>query len=269
MPFVRIDVPKGPAGFAEQAGEAVHRALVEALGIPEGDRFQVLTEHEPGRLVADRSFLGVERSERVVLVDITLVAGRSVALKRALYAAVADRLAEVGVRREDVLVGLNEVRAEDFSFGEGKAQYADGLPPHLAPKPAAASASASVPAPDATPVASLPFTAAVPHGDFTFISGQVGLDPATDALPPGGVAAQFEQAVANLEAVLAARGRTLADVVRVGVYLTDMDDYAAMNDAYRKAFAEPYPARTAIGVAGLPLGALVEIDAIVGDRGAR
>ncbi|MBS2535934.1 Rid family detoxifying hydrolase [Catenulispora sp. NF23] len=269
MPFVRIDVPKGPAGFAEQAGEAVHRALVDSLGIPEGDRFQVLTEHEPGRLVADRSFLGVERSERVVLVEVTLVAGRSVALKRTLYAAVADRLAEVGVRREDVLISLNEVRVEDFSFGEGKAQYADSLPPHLAAKPAQAQSSASAPAPDATPVASLPFTAAVPHGDFTFISGQVGVDPATGALPPGGVAAQFEQAVANLEAVLGARGRTLADVVRVGVYLTDMADYAAMNDAYREAFAEPYPARTAIGVAGLPLGAVVEIDAIVGDRGAR
>lgn len=115
----------------------------------------------------------------------------------------------------------------------------------------------------------LPFTAAVPHGGFTFVSGQVGVDPATDTLRPGGVAAQFEQAVANLEAVLAASGRTLADVVRVGVYLADMDDYAAMNDAYREAFAEPYPARTAIGVAALPLGAAVEIDAIAADRSAR
>ncbi|MEZ0109618.1 2-iminobutanoate/2-iminopropanoate deaminase [Catenulispora sp. EB89] len=118
-------------------------------------------------------------------------------------------------------------------------------------------------------IESLPFTAAVPHAGFTFVSGQVGVDPASGALPPGGVVAQFEQAVANLEAVLAASGRTLADVLRVGVYLTDMDDYAAVNDAYRKAFAEPYPARTAIGVVALPLGAAVEIDAIVADRGAR
>ena len=118
-------------------------------------------------------------------------------------------------------------------------------------------------------IESLPFTAAVPHAGFTFVSGQVGVDPASGALSPGGVVAQFEQAVANLGAVLAASGRTLADVLRVGVYLTDMDDYAAVNDAYRKAFAEPYPARTAIGVAGLPLGAAVEIDAIVADRGAR
>lgn len=261
MPIVRIDVPKGPAAFVEQAGEAVHRALVEALGIPEGDRFQVLTEHEPGRLSADRSFLGVDRSESVVLVEVTLVAGRSVALKKALYAAIADRLAEVGVRREDVLVCLNEVGAEDFSFGEGKAQYADGLPPHLAGRQAPSSAPASI--------ASLPFTAAVPHGGFTFVSGQVGVEPATGALRPGGVTAQFEQAVANLEAVLADSGRTLTDVVRVGVYLADMDDYPAMNAAYREAFAEPYPARTAIGVAALPLAAAVEIDAIVADRSAR
>lgn len=111
--------------------------------------------------------------------------------------------------------------------------------------------------------APLPFTPAVPHGDFVFVSGQVGLDPRTGELAAGGVAGQFAQAAANLAAVLAASGRTLADVVRVGVYLADMDDYAAMNDAYREAFAEPYPARTAIGVAALPLGAAVEIDAIV------
>lgn len=262
MPIVRIDAPKGPAGFVEQTGEAVHRALVEALGIPEEDRFEVLAEHEPGRLTADRSFPGVDRSENVILVEVTLVAGRSVSRKKALYAAIADRLAEVGVRREDVLVCLNEVRAEDFSFGEGKAQYADGLPPHLT-----AGRVPSSPAP--APIAALPFTPAVPHGGFTFVSGQVGVDPGTGALRPGGVTAQFEQAVANLEAVLAVSGLTLADVVRVGVYLTDMDDYAAMNDAYRKAFTEPYPARTAIGVAGLPLSAAVEIDAIVADRSAR
>jgi 2-iminobutanoate/2-iminopropanoate deaminase len=261
VPFVRIDVPKGPAGFIEQVGEAVHHALVEALGIPEGDRFQVLMEHEPGRLSADRSYLGVDRSESVVLVEVTLAAGRSVSLKKALYAAVADRLAEAGVRREDVLICLNEVGAEDFSLGAGKAQYADVLPPHLAALREPSHAPASV--------AALPFTAAVPHGGFTFVSGQVGVDPATGALRPGGVTAQFEQAVTNLEAVLAASGRTLADVLRVGVYLTDMDDYAAMNEVYRKAFAEPYPARTAIGVAALPLGAAVEIDAIVADRSAR
>lgn len=115
----------------------------------------------------------------------------------------------------------------------------------------------------------LPFTAAVPHGDFTFVSGQVGLDPATGALAEGGVTAQFEQAVANLSAVLASSDKTLADIVRVGVYLTDMNDYDAMNEAYRKAFAQPYPARTAIGVVALPLGAAVEIDAIVaGGRAA-
>lgn len=130
-------------------------------------------------------------------------------------------------------------------------------------------AAAPVPSPsDAVrPVASLPFTAAVGYGGFTFVSGQIGVDPASGALAVG-VVAQFEQAVANLAGVLAGSGRTLADVVRVGVYLADMGDYAAMNEAYRGAFAQPFPARTAIGVAALPLGAAVEIDAIVADRGA-
>ena len=122
-------------------------------------------------------------------------------------------------------------------------------------------------APTSPDIRTLPFTAAVPHGDFTFVSGQVGVDPTTGELAKGGVTAEFEQAVANLAKLLAASDLNLADIVRVGVYLADMKDYAAMNDAYRKAFPEPYPARTAIGVAALPLGAAVEIDAIA--AGAR
>lgn len=120
----------------------------------------------------------------------------------------------------------------------------------------------------AVDIRTLPFTAAVAHGGLTFVSGQVGLDPATGALAKGGIEAEFEQAVANLAHVLEAADMSLSDIVRVGVCLTDMNDYAAMNDAYRKAFAEPYPARTAIGVAGLPLGAAVEIDAIVANTQA-
>ena len=114
----------------------------------------------------------------------------------------------------------------------------------------------------ADPVA--PFSAGIRRDGFIFLSGQVGQDPATGALIDGDVAAQTEQIFKNLVSVLEAAGKTLDDVVRVGVYLTDMNDFAAMNSVYGTSFAQPYPARTAIGVVALPLGAAVEIDAIVG-----
>ena len=107
-----------------------------------------------------------------------------------------------------------------------------------------------------------PFSQAVKGGEAIYLSGQVGHDPATGRLVEGGVAAQAEQALRNLAAVLEAAGRTLDDVVRVGVYLADMGDFAAMNEVYARHFASPYPARTTIGVAALPLGAAVEIDCV-------
>jgi 2-iminobutanoate/2-iminopropanoate deaminase len=107
-----------------------------------------------------------------------------------------------------------------------------------------------------------PFSHAVRSGDALYASGQVGLDPATGRVVDGGVEAQTEQAFRNLEAVLRAAGRSFADVVRVGVYLTDMRDFAAMNAVFARWFEAPYPARTTIGVAALPLGAAVEIDLV-------
>jgi len=108
-----------------------------------------------------------------------------------------------------------------------------------------------------------PFSPAVRGaGDAIYLSGQVGQDPANGRLVEGGVAAQTEQALRNLQAVLEAAGRTLDDVVRVGVYLADMGDFAAMNEVYARWFERPYPARTTIGVAALPLGAAVEIDLV-------
>jgi 2-iminobutanoate/2-iminopropanoate deaminase len=107
-----------------------------------------------------------------------------------------------------------------------------------------------------------PFSPAVRGGEAIYLSGQVGQDPATGRLVEGGVAAQAEQALRNLAAVLEAAGRTLDDAVRVGVYLADMGDFAAMNEVYARHFAAPYPARTTIGVAALPLGAVVEIDLV-------
>jgi len=108
----------------------------------------------------------------------------------------------------------------------------------------------------------LPFSPGVRAGGLIFLSGQIGTDPSTDRLVDGGVAERAAQVIRNLAAVLEAAGRTLDDVVRVGVYLADMGNFAAMNEVYARHFAQPYPARTTIGVAALPLGAAVEIDLV-------
>lgn len=107
-----------------------------------------------------------------------------------------------------------------------------------------------------------PFSPAIRTEEFVFISGQVGQDPATGALVSGGIERQAEQAFVNLSHVLSASGKTFNDIVRVGVYLTDMKKFATMNAIYAKYFTEPYPARTTIAVAALPLGAEFEIDAV-------
>lgn len=107
-----------------------------------------------------------------------------------------------------------------------------------------------------------PFSSAVSSQGFVFLSGQVGQDPVTKKVVDGGVEAQTAQIFSNLAAVLEAAGKTLSDVVRVGVYLTDMNDFAAMNTVYAEHLREPYPARTTIAVLALPFGAAVEIDMV-------
>ena len=125
MPLVRISLRKGRAAeFRRKLGDAVHRALVDTIGVPEADRFQVLTEHEPGDLVYDSEYLGVARSDNIVIIQITLSAGRSLEKKRKLYRRVAHNLGELGVRREDVWINLVEVAKENWSFGNGVASYA-------------------------------------------------------------------------------------------------------------------------------------------------
>lgn len=104
-----------------------------------------------------------------------------------------------------------------------------------------------------------PYTPMVRAGDWLIASGQLGL--ADGALVDGGVPAQLNQAIANLEALLEGSGASLAAVAKVTVFLIDMADYTAMNDAYVAAFGEHRPARSALAVAGLPLGAAVEIEA--------
>lgn len=108
-----------------------------------------------------------------------------------------------------------------------------------------------------------PFSQAVNAGGFIYFSGQVGQDPTTGKLVAGGIAAETDRIFRNLSAVLKAAGKSFEDVVRAGVYLTSIGDYAALNGIYAKHWSEPFPARTVIGVAALPLGACVEIDLVV------
>ena len=112
----------------------------------------------------------------------------------------------------------------------------------------------------ATPVG--PFSLAIVDDGRVYTSGQIAQDAATGKLIDGGVATQTAQAIANVEAVLAAAGKSLADVLKVNVYLTDMKNFAEMNQIYAERFPAPYPARTTVAVAGLPLGAAVEIEVI-------
>ena len=107
-----------------------------------------------------------------------------------------------------------------------------------------------------------PYSQGVAAGDLVFCAGQVGLDPASGKLVPGGVAAETARAVENLGAVLGAAGLSLADVAKTTVFLLDLAEFAAMNEVYGRHFTPPYPARATVQVAALPAGARVESDAI-------
>ncbi|WP_440073685.1 tautomerase family protein [Streptosporangium sp. OZ121] len=136
MPFVQISLYRSRHGRARQVGDRVHQAMVETLNIPADDKFQILTEHSSGELVYDPSFLGIDRTDGIVMIQITLATGRSRQLKTALFARIAELLAETpGIRPQDIFVTLVEASAENFSFGNGEAQFAYHLPPHLASAP--------------------------------------------------------------------------------------------------------------------------------------
>jgi phenylpyruvate tautomerase PptA (4-oxalocrotonate tautomerase family) len=126
MPLARIDLPAGKsAAYRAAVGEVVYSAMLSALNVPKNDRFQVISEHPGGNLVIDSDYLGIHRSADAMVVQVTLNEGRSLESKRAFYKAIADGLHEsLGLRREDVLINLVEVRKENWSFGNGEAQYA-------------------------------------------------------------------------------------------------------------------------------------------------
>ena len=127
MPLVRISLRQGTtAQFRKAIGDGVHRAMVEALAVPPDDRFQVITEHLPEGLVYDPHYLRVQRSDGVVFVQITLSNGRKPQQKRLFYKRVAEILKESpGVRPQDLVINLVEVSWENWSFGDGEAQYMD------------------------------------------------------------------------------------------------------------------------------------------------
>jgi phenylpyruvate tautomerase PptA (4-oxalocrotonate tautomerase family) len=125
MPLVRISLVKGKTpAYRRKLGDAIHNALVDTIDVPLADRFQLLTEHEPGDLVYDPGFLGIARTNDIVIVQITISTGRTLEKKRALFRRIADNLAALGLRREDAWVNLIEVAKENWSFGNGVASYA-------------------------------------------------------------------------------------------------------------------------------------------------
>lgn len=112
------------------------------------------------------------------------------------------------------------------------------------------------------PAAIGPYSQAIDTGGFVFVAGQVGLDPASGELVEGGVEAQAERALRNIQAILDAAGLTIADVVKTTVLLADIGDFAAINAVYARFVSDPPPARATYAVAALPRGALIEIEAI-------
>ena len=126
MPLVRISLREGkPETYRRALADGIHRAMVDAINVPPLDRFQVITEHPAESLIYDPAYLGIVRSDDMVFVQITLNAGRSTEQKRALYARMAELLqASPGLRPQDLLISLVEVSQENWSFGNGQAQYA-------------------------------------------------------------------------------------------------------------------------------------------------
>ena len=116
---------------------------------------------------------------------------------------------------------------------------------------------------DSAPAAIGPYSQATRAGNLVFFSGQIPLDPVTGEIVPGDIAAQARRAFDNLKAVSEAAGGTLDDIVRVGLYLTDLSQFAAVNAVMGEYFAQPYPARSTIEVPALPKGAAFEVDAVM------
>jgi phenylpyruvate tautomerase PptA (4-oxalocrotonate tautomerase family) len=126
MPLVRIDLQKGKdASYRQKAGQVVYEAMLATINVPKDDRFQIIAEHASDNFIFDPDYLGIHRTNDLIIVQIFLNEGRTLAQKQAFYKAIADGLSEtLGIRKEDVFIGLVEVKKENWSFGNGIAQYA-------------------------------------------------------------------------------------------------------------------------------------------------
>jgi 4-oxalocrotonate tautomerase len=126
MPLVRIDLIRGkPAAFRRQVGEIVYKAMREVINVPADDKFQIITEHSPDEINVAESYLGNSYTSDIILIQITMNAGRTVEMKKAFFKRIADDLHDrLKVRREDVIINIVEVAKENWSFGGGIAQYA-------------------------------------------------------------------------------------------------------------------------------------------------
>jgi 4-oxalocrotonate tautomerase len=126
MPLARIDLPAGkPDEYRRAIGDVVYEAMLRVLNVPKNDRFQIITEHPASDLIIDPTYLGIQRTKDAIIIQVTLNEGRTVDMKKAFYKSVADGVHErIGLRREDVTICLVEVKKENWSFGNGEAQYA-------------------------------------------------------------------------------------------------------------------------------------------------
>ena len=126
MPLVKLYLRRGKSPeFKKSVADAVHEALVATANVPNDDRFQIIHELDNDSLIAHPSYGGVNRSDALIIVEITLNAGRTIEIKKNLYADIAARLGNAAdVRPDDVLISLVEVTKENWSFGDGKATYA-------------------------------------------------------------------------------------------------------------------------------------------------
>jgi phenylpyruvate tautomerase PptA (4-oxalocrotonate tautomerase family) len=113
-----------PGAFGEKVGRIVYESMVETIDVPKGDRFQVVTEHDKDGLLYDPGYLGIQRSDGIVIIQMTITEGRTLEKKKALYRRIAERLnTDLAVRVEDVFINVVEVKKENWSFGNGIAQY--------------------------------------------------------------------------------------------------------------------------------------------------
>ena len=126
MPLVRVEIKKhSDPTFAKRIGEQIYAAMRSTLNVPEHDNFQILNEHDGEHFIFDPQYLGIQRSDQLVIIQITLNEGRTLEQKKALYQTIAHSLnTQLGIRMEDVFINLVEVKKENWSFGNGIAQYA-------------------------------------------------------------------------------------------------------------------------------------------------